>query len=67
MLDINNMALKNVTVEEQCPTVADILTITIANYINLAVNNCGYSSAVENLIVHYVHPLFFKVKAEVRK
>ena len=38
-----DMALKNVIVEEQCPTVADILESTIGTYINISKNNCRYS------------------------
>ena len=34
-------ALKNVTVEEQCPTVADILVSPIVKYITIDANNCG--------------------------
>ena len=54
------MALQNVTVEEQCPTVAELLASPISKYITLAKNNCGYSGTAEYLIFNYVRPLFLK-------
>ena len=37
------MDLQNVTVEEQCPNVADILLSLVAKCITLATNNYRYS------------------------
>ena len=61
------MALTNVTVEEQLPAVADILSITIDRYITLAATNCGYSGIAEELVVNYDRPLFLEAKDSVRK
>ena len=61
------MALKTITVEDQCPEVADILAGEISKYINLHTNKCGYSGTVEELIVNYVHTLFLKDKAAAIK
>ena len=51
--------LENLTVEEHCLTVADLLEGPIAKYIALAANNCGYSGTSEELIVNYFHTFFF--------
>ena len=61
------MALKTITVEDQCPEVADILAGEISKYINLHRNKCGYSGTVEELIVNYIHTLFLKDKAAATK
>ena len=52
--DTGDMALQNVTVEERCPTVSDIIDIQISNYINIAANDCEYSGSEEELIVNYI-------------
>ena len=57
MPDTGDMALKNVTDEDKCPTVAEILEIPIYNYITLDANNYGYSGTEEYIIVNYVHPI----------
>ena len=36
-----DMVLNNTRVEEQCPTVADILSIPISKFINISAKNCG--------------------------
>ena len=53
MPDTGDMALKNVTDEDKCPTVAEILEIPIYNYITLDANNYGYSGSAEYLIVFF--------------
>ena len=67
LIYISEMALKNSTVGEQCPTVAEILASPIAKYITLVANNCRYSGTGENIIVNYVLPLFLKDNAEASK
>ena len=57
--DTGDTALRNVTVEEKCPTVADILASSIAKYITLARNKCGYSGTAEDLKVNHVNPFLF--------
>jgi hypothetical protein len=49
-----------VTLDKTIPTVAYLLASPLAKYITLAANDCGYSGTAEELIVSYVHPLFFK-------
>ena len=61
--DTSYMALKLLTVEEQCPAVAEILVGPIANYITLSTNNCGYSGTEKCFIVNYFYPLFLKSKS----
>ena len=58
-----DMSLQTMMVEEQFPTVDDIMDSTFENYITLAANNCGYSGMAEELIVNYVHPMFLKAKS----
>ncbi len=48
------------TLDKTIPTVAYLLASPLAKYITLAANDCGYSGTAEELIVSYVHPLFFK-------
>ena len=68
LIYISEMALKNSTVGEQCPTVAEILASPIAKYITLAKNNCGYSETAEQIIVNYIHKVLLKYKdAEIQK
>ena len=45
-------------VRDQCPTFGEIMASTLAKYITIAANNCGYGGTVEELIVNYIHPLF---------
>ena len=61
------MVLQRVTVEEQCPIVADLLESPIFKYITLAKNNCECSGTEEELIVNYIHPLFLKSEAALSK
>jgi hypothetical protein len=49
------------------PTVADLMTSPLANYIHLAANNCGYSGSKQELICNWVHPLFLKAKSAASK
>ena len=39
---------------------ADLLASSLAKYITLAANGCGYSGKTKELIVTYVNPLFLK-------
>ena len=55
--------LQNVIVEDQWPTVADILAIKIGKYSTLAKHNCGYSRTAEDLIFNHVCPLYLKDRA----
>jgi hypothetical protein len=48
------------TLDKTIPTVADLLASPSAKYITLTANDCGNSGTAKELIVSYVHPLFFK-------
>ncbi len=65
--DEGDTSLNKMRVEESCPTTAELLDSPLAEFITLAVNDCGYSGTVEELIVNYVHPLLLKVKAAASK
>ena len=43
------------------------MSITIAKYISISANKCGYIGTAEALIVNCVHPFFSKAKATARK
>jgi hypothetical protein len=62
-----DMALMSLTLDKTVPTVADLLASQLAKYITLAVNDCGYSDTAKELIVSYVHPLFFKAHSAASK
>ena len=62
LLDTGGVTLRNITVEEHCFTVAEILASPIDKYINISVNNCGYCATEEDLIFNYVHPLFLNLR-----
>ncbi len=49
------------------PTVAELMDNSLAKYITLAANDCGYSGSAEELIVDYVHPLFLKAHSAASK
>jgi hypothetical protein len=62
-----DMALISLTLDKAIPTVADLLASSIARYITLAANDCGYSGTAEELVVSYVHPLFLKAHSAASK
>ncbi len=61
------MALMSLTLDKTIPTVADLLANSLARYITLEANDCGYSGIAEELIVSYVHPLFLKAHSAASK
>ena len=58
-----DMGLHGMSLDEQCPTVAELMASPLAKCITLATNDCGYGGTAEELIVDYIHPLFLKAKA----
>ena len=40
------------------------MDISLAKYINIAANRCGYGGTAEELIINYIHPLFLKAKSD---
>ena len=59
-----DMFLQILKFVEQCPTLAELVDITLDNYITIAANNCGYNVTAEDLIVNYVHSFFLKAKPD---
>ncbi len=48
-------------------TVEALLNSSIAPFIELAANDCGYKGSVTELICNHVHPLFLKAKSAASK
>ncbi len=42
----------------------ELLKSPLANFIELAANDCSYSGSTKELICNWVHPLFLKAKLE---
>ncbi len=59
--------MNKMRVEESCPTIAELLASSLAEFITLAGIDCGYSGTTEELIVNYVHPLILKAKVTSSK
>ena len=53
--------------DKTIPTMADLLTSPLENFITLAANDCGYSGKAKELIVTYIHSLFLKAHSAVNK
>ena len=62
-----DMSLQNMSMVEQCPTVAELMASPLAQYITLSANDCGYGGTAEESIVNYVHPLFLKARSNASK
>ncbi len=62
-----NHALNSMILENDFPTIEDILNLPLSKFIHFATNSCGYSGTVCELIVNWVHPLFLMAKAESSK
>jgi hypothetical protein len=63
----SDMTLMSLTLDKTIPTIADLLARSLAKYITLAANDCGYSDTAQELIVLYVHPLFLKAHLAASK
>ncbi len=59
--------LNAMVMEDDLPTIEDILGSPLASFITFAANKCGYSGTAKDLIVNWVHPLFLKAKAKASK
>jgi hypothetical protein len=60
-------SLSMMTMTDGIPTVAELMDNTLAKYITLAANECGYDGTAEELIVSYVHLLFLKAQSAASK
>lgn len=47
------------------PSVEDLLNSPLAQFIQLASNDCGYGGSVKELVANYVHPLFLSAKTGI--
>ena len=59
----SSIALNSMHQADIIPKITELLDIPISNFITLAVNYCGYSGTIEDLIINYIYPLFMKSKA----
>ena len=57
------MTLKYMHLADSIPTIVELPDSQISNFINMAINDCGYKGTTEYLIVNYVHTFFLKAKA----
>lgn len=48
-------------------TPEDILNSSLAQFIELAANDCGYKGSTKDLICNWIHPLFLKAKSAASK
>ena len=58
-----DISLQIMAVGYQFLTVSDRMDIPLAKYITFPANYCGYGGTVEELILNYVHSLFWKTKS----
>ena len=63
----DDMDVMSLILDNTIPTVADLLASSLAKYITLAANDCGYSGNAKELIVAYLHPLFLKTHSAAIK
>ena len=57
----------NVGQVEDTLTVEHLMNSSLAPFIELAANDCGYEGSVKELICNWVHPLFLKAKSAASK
>ena len=67
LLEGGYAALNKMSLENKIPTVANLMEITLARFITLAANGCGYQGTTKEFIVNWVHSLFLKAHFEASK
>jgi hypothetical protein len=60
-------ALQLVSIEDNLPSISDLINSPLSKYITLAENDCGYDGTAKELIVSYVHPLFLPAHSAASK
>jgi len=60
-------ALNSMILEDELPSIRDVLESPLAKFIHFAANACGYNGTAEDLMVNWIHPLFLKAKAKASK
>ena len=63
LLQNGHMPLQSMAVGDKFLTVDELMASPLDKYITIAVNDCVYVGMSEELIVNYIHPLFFKAKS----
>ena len=55
------------SLEYKIPTLSDLMEISLARFVTLAENDCGYELTTKEFIVNWVHPLSLKARSEDSK
>jgi hypothetical protein len=55
------------SIEDRVPSISNLINGPLSKYITLAANDCGYDGTAEELIVSYVHPLFWQANSAASK
>ena len=66
-MDESDRMLNAMELQDDVPTVQELLDSPLFPFISFATNSCGYKGTTQELIVNWVHPLFLKAKAEASK
>lgn len=61
------MALQSQHLEQEIPSIEDLLDSPLSKFITFAANDCGYSGTTKDLVVNWIHPFFLKAKAAASK
>ena len=59
--------MNNMSLEHKTSIVADLMEVTLARFITVAVNDCVFQGTTKEFIGNLVHPLFLKANAEASK
>ncbi len=51
-------ALNAMILEDELPSIEDVIQSPLAKFIHFAANACGYNGTARELMVNWVHPLF---------
>jgi hypothetical protein len=65
--EVGDQMLNRMELNEDMPTVDEILKSPLSRFITFAANDCGYGGNTRDLIVNWIHPLFLKAKAAASK
>ena len=60
-------ALNKMSLENTIPTVYDLIESTLAIFITLVANDCGYEGKTKELIFNLFHPLLFLHHSQASK
>ena len=57
----------NMETPDETITVESLMNSSLAPFIELAANDCGYRGSLKDLICNWIHPLFLKAKSAASK